>query len=1070
MYHVKPSRKLYRSIRLSARQDASALVSIHGQTVWNSSFGDPQFLLDVGNPGLRPGVYRLSVGVHGHHNMLVRPRLYLDYGEGFSEENSISLVGRPNSNGYLTFLFRVENFCKVIRFDPTEEAGTFVLSLEAKLVRVAKLHLQFSALKRAFSAKPLGSNKKLIRYGWELYRRGGLRAISQELTNYNPPNAAVPPAPVFSTDMLSLSSLEPHSIESNLSVGIQLHLYYHDLAEEFYSYLSNMPVLFSLYISVGSQDGADKAKSIFSTLKNLRHLDIRIVPNKGRDIGPLVAEFGSALMAHEIVCHIQSKKSLYNGGATDGWRRYLLDSLFGGKERIEKILSLLAQKKYGIIYPQCFYNVPYMANTWLGNAGIANVWKARLGVNKLPVGYFDFPVGSMFWARSDAIAPLLNSAISWDDFPEEFGQTDGTLAHCIERMLGVVPASRGYNLGILADDKHPTWSKWRLNQFAERPIGHIQSQIINHDIKLVVFDIFDTLLTRPFLDPEISKEILDLEAARTGMKDFKSLRIEAERDARTLSDRDIAIGEIYEILKHTFDEAISPVREISLELKSIRRREAVCELLDLAVRNGKRVVLASDMFLPRNVIEQMLESAGVSGWSALYLSSEIGLRKDRGDLYTHILEVESITPQQAVMVGDNERSDFQIPSDMGFKAVHLLSPNAFLRGVPVFEKRLRFQEVSPSKNVLFGLIATKLFGGLNHPDFRPISAFGNNSYDIGYSVVGPLLASFCQWLIDASAKSSVSKLHFLAREGKLLKAAFDLWVEGRSNVPQSNYLVVSRRAVSVPAIETVEDIMTLASSNNFYRNRLDIFLSERYGLELDKELTGKLVGEGIMPQDGNVAVIDGDITEVKTILTALTSEIFENAKSERQSMLSYLAAAGVLAGEKQAVVDVGYSGTIQKFLMKLTAAKVNGYYFATEEKAGTVASNFGVSIEACFASNIKKSPQAPAIFLHSFFLEKMLSAHDAQVLKYENDTPVFRELRQEELLCRDTRQQIQAGALQFVVDARKIQSEMSSDLSISPSDGLIMFEAFTSDVYEDAKSFLSSIALDDDYCGRGVVS
>lgn len=38
-----------------------------------------------------------------------------------------------------------------------------------------------------------------------------------------------------------------------------------------------------------------------------------------------------------------------------------------------------------------------------------------------------------------AMAPLFNLDLSWDDFPEEKGQSDGTIAHAIERLLGIVP-------------------------------------------------------------------------------------------------------------------------------------------------------------------------------------------------------------------------------------------------------------------------------------------------------------------------------------------------------------------------------------------------------------------------------------------------------------------------------------------------------------------------------------------------------------------------------------------------------------------------------------------------------
>src|SRR4051794_24828825 len=57
----------------------------------------------------------------------------------------------------------------------------------------------------------------------------------------------------------------------------------------------------------------------------------------------------------------------------------------------------------------------------------------------------DFPSGSMFWARSAALRPLLDLHLSFDDFPAEAGQTDGTLAHAIERLYFLVCEQAGFD-------------------------------------------------------------------------------------------------------------------------------------------------------------------------------------------------------------------------------------------------------------------------------------------------------------------------------------------------------------------------------------------------------------------------------------------------------------------------------------------------------------------------------------------------------------------------------------------------------------------------------------------------
>ncbi len=91
---------------------------------WQSTGGDPIFELKVGKRQPR-GWVRIRAELAIPEGELLGPVLYVDAGEGYSEEGRIKL--NVPQNGMIDMIVRLPDRVEALRFDPLERAGEFRL-------------------------------------------------------------------------------------------------------------------------------------------------------------------------------------------------------------------------------------------------------------------------------------------------------------------------------------------------------------------------------------------------------------------------------------------------------------------------------------------------------------------------------------------------------------------------------------------------------------------------------------------------------------------------------------------------------------------------------------------------------------------------------------------------------------------------------------------------------------------------------------------------------------------------------------------------------------------------------
>lgn len=230
--------------------------------------------------------------------------------------------------------------------------------------------------------------------------------------------------------------------ESTPKLAVICHLFYPEMLDEFSALLLNIPFPFDLFITT---DTETKRAIILAGLETWDKgaVEVRLAPNRGRDIAPKLIACRDVYDRYEFFLHIHSKRSPH-ADVLSPWRPYLLDSLLGSEAVVRSVFeAFAADPKLGMIAPEHFDPVRGYVG-WGWNVKKAKQFARDLGVKLTIDDKVDFPSGSMFWGRCAALRPLLDRGLKVEDFEAESKQLDGTLGHVIERLYFLVCERAGY--------------------------------------------------------------------------------------------------------------------------------------------------------------------------------------------------------------------------------------------------------------------------------------------------------------------------------------------------------------------------------------------------------------------------------------------------------------------------------------------------------------------------------------------------------------------------------------------------------------------------------------------------
>ena len=585
-----------------------------------------------------------------------------------------------------------------------------------------------------------------------------------------------------------------------------------------------------------------------------------------------------------------------------------------------------------------------------------------------------------------------------------------------------------------------------IDQKINPEIDHLRVAMANS--KAISFDLFDTLAERDFVEPHELFNLIEPRIRKlVNNKNFQFyyIRRQSEIDLRRESrgEFEITLDQIYERFSRycsiTNDdlEKIKNI-EIAAEIELVHPKKEMVREYYFAKLHCKSVSIITDIYLNEKVIKSILEKIGISDYNHLLVSAESKTRKHNGTIYPEYLDILSknygIDASECLHIGDNKQADGLMAKKHGLKSyVFPKAMDNYKQSLIAQAMRGSLNQLGVSSSIINGLFANKYNAG-HWFKVNKDSLFKSDEYNYGYMAIGPLVAGFTQWLYRRAKKLGIKELYFLSRDGWVLKQAYDRLYSHLSDSPKSHYLYSSRRTAMVASIRTVSDIVEVASQN-FNARKLSDFLESRFGVDAN-QISDKTFSKYGFKKDSMVSPYfeNGKLIE---FLKDIADVIIDNSNVERNAYLDYLNDEGFIKAclnKSVAVVDIGYSGSMQYYLKKTTECEIlHGFYFLTHHHSRDY---FEDDHFEGFLQNLDdhKISYRHGLNDHVFIFEAALSSPEGSLIKIEgtgkNRKLVFLEA-EEEIIRRDALLRTHHGVMAFINELKARFGSYTYDIEFS---------------------------------------
>jgi len=269
---------------------------------------------------------------------------------------------------------------------------------------------------------------------------------------------------LFTNYTINLKTLDDPLKESpsENKLAVIVHAFYTDIFREIYEALLKVEKTeISLYLT-GPENILDEIKTNLSPDSFL--VQYFPVKNHGRDILPFLMVLPKVFEdGHTLILKLHTKRSNHLN-RRDHWRNDLFSKLIGNGS-VDRVMEIFhSNHSVGIVGP--YGNILPMSLYYAANGRRVKEVALKMGIADKQLEDLNFVAGSMFFARKEALKPVLDLNLSETDFEVEAGQKDGTMAHVIERLFAAGLIKSNLQLADTAyNSEKPVLTVSKVNHF-----------------------------------------------------------------------------------------------------------------------------------------------------------------------------------------------------------------------------------------------------------------------------------------------------------------------------------------------------------------------------------------------------------------------------------------------------------------------------------------------------------------------------------------------------------------------------------------------------------------------------